>query len=66
MIHPINNQFKEFIDILTAVVNKHAPLRKMNRRDKRLQAKPGLFKGLLYGKLHKNWEAGKFNEYKAY
>ena len=72
---PINNQFKEFIEILTAVVNKHAPLRKMSRRDKRLQAKPWLFKGLLksikrkndmFSELHKNWDAGKFNEYKAY
>jgi len=36
----VHNDFYEFIHIFQKIINKHAPLRKLSRREKQLQAKP--------------------------
>ena len=44
----------EFIHIFQKIINKHAPLRKLSRREKQLQAKPSITRGLLTSIKNKN------------
>jgi len=48
------NDFDEFINIFQTIINKHAPLRKLSRREKQLQAKPWITRGLLISIKNKN------------
>ena len=50
----VNDQFETFLSIFRKVVDKHAPLKKASRKEKRLHAKPWLTRGLLKSKQHKN------------
>ena len=50
----IHNDFDEFIHIFQIVINKHAPLRQLLRREKQLQAKPWITRGLLTSIKNKN------------
>jgi len=43
----VHNDFNEFIHIFQTIINKHAPLRKLSRREKQLQAKPWITRGLF-------------------
>ena len=42
----VHNDFYEFVHIFQKIINKHAPLRKLSR-EKQLQAKPWITRGLL-------------------
>ena len=48
------NDFDEFIHIFQTIINKHAPLRKLSRREKQLQAKPCITRGLLTSIKNRN------------
>ena len=50
----VHNDFDEFIHIFQTIINKHAPLRKLSRREKQLQAKPWITRGLLTSIKNKN------------
>ena len=43
----INSSFNDFISKFKHVIDKHAPLRKLSRRQKTLAAKPWITKGIL-------------------
>ena len=43
----INSSFNDFIVKFKHVIDKHAPLRKLSRRQKKLPAKPWITKGIL-------------------
>ena len=51
---PINGQFDDFTDRLAKTVNTHAPLWHATRKEKRLQKKPWLSRGILKSVAHKN------------
>ena len=50
----VHNDFDQFIHIFQTIINKHAPLRKLSRREKQLQAKPWITRGLLTSIKNKN------------
>ena len=55
----INSVFDKFYSAITKTIDKHAPLKKLNRKQKRLQRKPWITKGLLISikrkqKMHKS------------
>ena len=50
----IHNDFNEFIHIFQTIINKYAPLSKLSRREKQLQAKPWITRGLLTSIKNKN------------
>ena len=50
----VHNDFDEFIHIFQTIINKHATLRKLSRREKQLQAKPWITRGLLTSIKNKN------------
>ena len=43
-----NDDFQLFLNTLHIAINAHAPLKRCKRRQKRLQCKPWISKGLLY------------------
>ena len=49
----IENQLTELHSLITATIDKHAPLRNLTRKQKRLRNKPWLTKGLLISIKHK-------------
>ena len=54
----INDIFNSFYSLLTSIINAHAPLKKLTRKQKRLKNKPWITKGLLIAtkrkqKMHK-------------
>jgi len=61
LLHGILTLVQQFIMILMSLfiffkqsINKHAPLRKLSRREKQLQAKPWITRGLLTSIKNKN------------
>ena len=50
----VHNGFYGFIHIFQKIINKHAPLRKLSRQEKQLQAKPWITRGLLTSIKNKN------------
>ena len=50
----VHNDFDEFIHIFQTIINKHAPLRRLSRREKQLQAKPWITRGVLTSIKNKN------------
>jgi len=50
----VHNDFYEFMHIFQKIINKHAPLRNLSRREKQLQAKPWITRGLLTSIKNKN------------
>ena len=60
-LHGILTMVQQFIMIFMSlliffqkIINKHAPLRKLSRREKQLQAKPWITRGLLTSIKNKN------------
>ena len=45
---------KKFLQIIIDATNKHAPLRKLSRKEMKLKSKPWITKGLLRSILSKN------------
>ena len=43
----IHNQFEQFINSFTSVINKHAPLKLATRKERKLKTKPWLSSSLL-------------------
>ena len=56
----VYNDFYEFIYIFQTIISKHAPLRKLSWREKQLQAKPWITRGLLTSTKNKNRMFRKF------
>ena len=50
----VHDAFDEFIHIFQTIINEHAPLRKLSRREKQLQTKPWITRGLLTSIKNKN------------
>ena len=72
---PINELFDEFLGIFSKIITKHAPLRKLTRKQMNFKKKPWLTSGLLrsikrkikmFKSLHKNFNHGAFIFYKRY
>ena len=51
---PVDEQLVELISILNEVTDKHAPMKKLSRNEKRLALRPWLSKGLLNSIKRKN------------
>ena len=43
----VNEQFERFLDIFNITLSKHAPLRRKSRKEKKLNSKPWITKGIL-------------------
>ena len=50
----VDEQFKRFLDIFSITLSKHAPLRKKSRKEKKLNSKPWITKGILISSKTKN------------
>ena len=46
-IYDIDKKFKEFLNCLTLVINKHAPLVKMSKNEIKMKHKPWITKAIL-------------------
>ena len=71
----VDSSFNKFISIFAAVVDKHAPLKRASRKEKRLQQKPWLSalllksvkrKNKMYANLQRKYTKDNFKAYKAY
>ena len=51
---PFEDYCEKFFNTFRKIVEKYAPLRKTTRKEKQLQAKPWLTRGLLKSINHKN------------
>ena len=50
----VHRKFAHFINLFEKAVNRHAPLRKLTRRETKLKAKPWLTKAILTSVKRKN------------
>ena len=71
----IHNQFEQFINSFTSVINKHAPLKLATRKERKLKTKPWLSSSLLcsiktkhklYKSICKTYDETKYKNYKTY
>ena len=50
----VDEQFERFFDIFNITLSKHAPLRRKSRKEKKLNSKPWITKGILISTKTKN------------
>ena len=71
----IHNQFEQFINSFTSVINKHAPRKLATRKERKLKTKPWLSSSLLcsiktkhklYKSICKTYDETKYKNYKTY
>ena len=52
--YTVDEQFERFLDIFNITLSKHAPLRRKSRKEKKLNSKPWITKGILISSKAKN------------
>ena len=50
----VDEQFERFLDILNITLSKHSPLRRKSRKEKKINSKPWITKGILISSKTKN------------
>ena len=70
-----NHRFRDFIEIVKSKIDKHAPLKKLTRKQRKLKCKPWITRGILTSIKHKQklyishfikGDTGRQNVYKKY